>query len=166
VRRNDCIGENPSRKSAHVTVLALGVVLLVPIFGMGSGGNTAPPSQSPTCPDGRVAQGDLGISEFECHCSVTIGDETVWRFRTEPEIRALREDGPAEGVLQAGDRIVAIDGHLVTTEAGGDRWSHIRPGERLELRVRRDHEVKSVEIVAEHRCSTASGPDSDPRKEP
>lgn len=94
------------------------------------------------------AKADLGISAMRCRCSSeTKGDMTSWTFLTEPEILAVRPDGPSAGKLAAGDRVIAIDGSLITTPEGGRRWSDLRPGKDVSLRVRRDGVPRTVSIV-------------------
>ncbi len=115
----------------------------------------ARPGADASCPGGEPAEADLGIGGLSCHCSVTEDEAAgtaLWRFRTEPEILGVRPGGPADGTLHRGDRVVAVDGLLITTPAGGRRWSLVRPGERVELRVRRDGRIETVELVAGGRC--------------
>lgn len=82
----------------------------------------------------------LGIARFECRCSQTreSGSDTwLWLFMSEPTIGALDPDGPSHGKLRAGDVIVAVDGWLITTRGGGERFSQVSPGEAVEITVRR-----------------------------
>jgi len=82
----------------------------------------------------------LGIARFECRCSQTREsgfDTWLWLFMSEPTIGALDPDGPSYGILQPDDAIVAVDGRLITTRAGGERFSEISAGETVELTVRR-----------------------------
>jgi hypothetical protein len=82
----------------------------------------------------------LGIKQFECRCSQSResgSDEWLWLFMAEPTIGAVDPDGPSYGRLREGDVLVAVDGRLITTRAGGERFSSISPGEAVELTVRR-----------------------------
>lgn len=106
------------------------------------------PSSNVALPDGAASEADLGIGSIRCRCSSeTRRDSTTWSFLTEPEILAVRPDGPAAGKLAAGDRVVAIDGSLITTPEGGRRWSRLRPGDEVSLRIRRDGATRTVSIV-------------------
>ncbi len=107
-----------------------------------------------TCSEGEWAVGDLGISKSECTCTVTYGPgrAVIWRFDSELTIREIRTSGPAEGKLRAGDRVVAIDGVLITSAEGGRRWGAVRPGETVQLLVRRDGRERPVEITAGTQC--------------
>lgn len=111
------------------------------------------PAGTDTCPDGSAAQADLGITSFSCHCSVEKSESaSAWSFLTEPEIHGVSPDGPSAGKLKTGDRVIAIDGALITTPEGGRRWSAIRPGDRVSLRVRRDGMPRTVTIVPGAGC--------------
>jgi hypothetical protein len=82
----------------------------------------------------------LGIGKFECRCSQSRqadSDRWLWLFVTEPEIGAVDPDGPSGGRLRAGDVLVAVDGWMITTRAGGERFSQVAPGVPVELTVRR-----------------------------
>lgn len=151
-QRDGSIRRTLGRRGPHLAALAA-TILLLALSGAAAAAAAAPTEKGP-CSEGEIAVGDLGISSIGCHCSVK--DEPdgrrLWRFKAEPVVRNLRENGPADGLLRSGDRVVAVDGHLITTEAAGDRWSGVRPGETVELRVRRGGEVETVEIVAGLRC--------------
>jgi C-terminal processing protease CtpA/Prc len=111
-------------------------------------------------PDGPGARADLGISSMVCRCTAeTRGDSTLWQFFTEPEILAVNRDGPSAGVLVAGDRVIAIDDHLITTPEGGRHWSRLRPGEQVTLRIRREGVPRAVLlVVGSSRPSDADAP--------
>jgi hypothetical protein len=92
----------------------------------------------------------LGIARFECRCSQTreSGSDTwLWLFVSEPTIGALDPDGPSQGKLRAGDVIVAVDGWLITTRGGGERFSQISPDEPVEITVRRGGIERRERIV-------------------
>ena len=64
------------------------------------------------------------------------------------EVSTVVTDGPAEGKLQAGDRILAVDGEPVSTpdeavKAITDR----EPGDTVQLGIRRDGSTRTVEIT-------------------
>jgi hypothetical protein len=94
----------------------------------------------------------LGIQRFECRCSQTLeagSDAWLWLFVSEPTIGAVDPEGPSHGILQADDVIVAVDGWLITTRTGGERFSRISAGETVELTIRRDGVELRERVVAE-----------------
>jgi membrane-associated protease RseP (regulator of RpoE activity) len=140
------------KNAVVAAVVALGAVTMVgqPLSGQaGVGGQTY-------CPEGLV-QGDLGISGHSCEgeCTLTIrrdGSERFWSFTTEPNVIGLRPGGPADGILRVGDRLVAIDGILITTREGGRRYANLQPGEAVSVRYRRDGRVREASIQVGSRC--------------
>lgn len=135
------------------------------------------------CPPGEALTADLGISSLECqNCTLRIVnvredvaaqlgrhftplDPTftfLWRFRSEPVIRAVREDGPAEGLLEPGDVIVAIDGDLITTGEAGYRFSNAEIGRPVVLTIRRDGDLSRVKIRPVARCERLPVPPEPP----
>ncbi len=100
--------------------------------------------------------GTLGIQGMRCEgCAFRMSRSGIEeaRFRTEPEVLAVARDFIRGDGLRAGDRIVAVDGVLVTTRAGGDALAGIRAGQRLVLRVRRDGRLEELEMVAGSACA-------------
>jgi predicted metalloprotease with PDZ domain len=92
----------------------------------------------------------LGISSMECKCSYTMNEDLdirFWSFDAEPRIRGVNPAGPARGMLKSGDRIVAIDGMLITTHEAGKRFANIVIGEPVDLTVRRGGSLVDVTIV-------------------
>lgn len=119
-------------------------------------------AQEHSCPGG--ASGDLGVAGAGCR-----GDECViarvrdgehddgtarytWIYSIEPEVTAVREGGPVDGVLRGGDRIVAIDGAPITTREGSRRLQHVKPGEIVRVAYRRDGRLREVEVRADAVC--------------
>jgi PDZ domain-containing protein len=118
-------------------------------------------SESEPCDGGVQKVGDLGIAALDCDCTYsgrsvsTDGRVTRlrrWTFRSEPQVNALREGGPAEGKLREGDVITAIDGVLITTREGSRRFAGITAGTPAVLTVRRDGREIPVRIVADAVC--------------
>jgi len=108
------------------------------------------------CPSG-LEEGDLGISGLDCvgECTLTIKDEgreRSWFFSTEPRILGVDRGGPADGILQVGDYLVAIDETPITSKEGGKRFASVQSGERVSLRYRRDGQVREARIRVESRC--------------
>jgi len=134
-------------------LMRLATLLFTTAIGLPMSAGAQVPAVTDTCPDGSVAKANLGITSFSCHCSVKrSGPVSEWSFLTEPEIHGVSPDGPSAGELRAGDRVIAIDGALITTPDGGTRWSGIRPGDRVSLRVRRDGVPRTVTMVAGASC--------------
>jgi S1-C subfamily serine protease len=110
--------------------------------------------ESAGCRSGAPPQGTLGITGMGCNCTVQTDAQggARWLFDTEPRVLSLADDGPADGILEAGDMIVAIDGQLITTSAGGSRWSSLRPGESVRLRIRRGEGLRDVVVQTTAKC--------------
>jgi hypothetical protein len=90
----------------------------------------------------------LGIAEMVCQCTFTSdGDEKLWLFQLEPEIKGIDRNGPAHGKLENGDVIVAIDGMLITTRKAGLRFANLTAGEPVELEVRRGRHMRTVTVI-------------------
>jgi PDZ domain len=112
------------------------------------------------CPAEEVRP-DLGISGLDCvgECTVVFdrnGRESRWRFSVEPTIMSVREGSPADGRLRAGDRLVALDGSLITTVEGGQRYASLSTGETVRIRFRRDGRVGETSLQVGSRCRTES----------
>ncbi len=104
------------------------------------------------CPPGAVVVGELGYSRMECNCTYFSRDRR-WEFRSEPTIAGIKPGGPAEGKLQDGDVVTAIDGFLITTYEGGRRFSQPVPGKPVTVTVRRGGRVLDVAITPEAACA-------------
>jgi hypothetical protein len=109
-----------------------------------------------SCESG-VIEGTLGISGLDCvgECSVTLtsdGSEDRWVFSTEPRIFRVEAGGPSDGIFEAGDFLVALDGVLITTRGGGRRYANLEPGEIVNARYRRDGAVREAGIRVGSRC--------------
>jgi hypothetical protein len=70
--------------------------------------------------------------------------------------------GPADGLLRAGDLIVAIDGALITTPAGGARIANLAPGTAVVVRYRRDGRLGEATVRTTAVCSTSWQPPEPP----
>jgi regulator of sigma E protease len=87
---------------------------------------------------------------MECRCSYTVNvplGVRFYSFESEPRIRKVDPEGPADGKLKAGDRIVGIDGLLITTYEAGKRFANLVVGEPVDLTVRRRGSLVDVTIV-------------------
>ena len=113
------------------------------------------------CPDGATPRGEIGISSFECsNCAMfTMRDDgrRSWSFSAEPTVRTVEPGSPADGKIEDGDRLVAIDGHLITTGEGGDRLANLTPGETVSIVVRRGSRERTVAVVPRSECPRSGG---------
>jgi len=106
------------------------------------------------CPEGESRVGDLGFRQLSCDCTVSLAQgRAIWRFREEPRIGGIVAGGPADGKLEDGDVLVAVDGLLITTRGGASRLAAPRPGARMVLTVRREGRPRDVRILAGSVCS-------------
>jgi len=114
-----------------------------------------------TCPDGARPHGAIGISSFECsNCTMfTMRDDgrRSWNFSAEPIVRTVEPGSPADGKIEDGDRLVAIDGHLITTAEGGDRLANLTPGETVSIVVRSGSRERTVKVVPRSECPRSGG---------
>ncbi|MFW5947253.1 MAG: PDZ domain-containing protein, partial [Gemmatimonadota bacterium] len=99
--------------------------------------------------------GTLGIQGLRCEgCTYSMSESGIQeaRFRTEPQILAVVRGFTEGDRLRAGDRIVAIDGALITTREGSDRLVDLRAGQAVTVRVRRDGRIQDLRMVAGSAC--------------
>lgn len=115
--------------------------------------------QSAQCGADEIAVASFGLSGLECrNCTLYDSDDpgvTRWEFRSEPTILGIKPDGPAEGRLRAGDVIVAIDGHLITTREGGRRIAQPEAGRAAAFRIRRDSREMEASVTPSIECRPA-----------
>lgn len=88
-------------------------------------------------------EGSLDVMLTCRNCSVGRAETGHWSFSTEPTITSVGRSPAAEG-LRPGDVIVSIDGMLITSSAGGQRYSTLKAGEPVTLVVRRDGSLVSA----------------------
>ena len=128
----------------------------------------AVPASGQRCEGVRVV--DYGFDRLACvDCSFHSderGGRQLMQFEGEPTLGEIREGGPGEGRLREGDVLVAVDGQLITTAAGSRRFSTARPGERVNLSVRRGGRVQVVSVVAQERCLPTPPPPPRPPRTP
>jgi membrane-associated protease RseP (regulator of RpoE activity) len=140
------------RTVTKIAGAAVGLALLLPQSVEGQG----VVSRAQSC-SGGVLVGDLGISGLDCvgECSMIIydgGRGRTWKFSTEPRIFSIQAGGPADGILEAGDFLVALDGVLITSREGGRRYANLEIGEIVSVRYRRDREVREGRIRTGSEC--------------
>ena len=135
-------GGVPRLRPGRVLVALAAVLLLA----------AAPAAAQEECDE---SAGTLGIQGLRCEgCTYSMSQSGIEaaRFRTEPQVLAVAR-GFAEGDrLRAGDRIVAIDGTLITTREGSDRLVELGSGQSVTVRVRRNGRELDLEVVAGSAC--------------
>jgi membrane-associated protease RseP (regulator of RpoE activity) len=138
------------RAGCHDRVACAAVVAVAAVTTFGT---VAAPVAGQTACDEQA--GTLGIQGLRCEgCTYRMSESGIEeaRFRTEPEVLALARGFTQGDPLEAGDRIVAIDGALITTLEGSDRLVALRAGQRVTVRVRRDGRVEDLAMVAGSAC--------------
>ena len=129
------------RARGGLAAVAAALLVAAPLF-----------AQKP-CDEGA---GTLGIQGLRCEgCTYSMSESGIdeARFRTEPQVLAVARGFTRGDRLRAGDRIVAIDGSLITTQAGSRRLVDLRSGQEIALRVRREGEVVDLRITAGSACA-------------
>jgi len=100
--------------------------------------------------------GDLGFTGHTCTRCVITGKHIRGRpdieFGTEPTLWGIKKGGPADGKLEEMDVLVAVDGQLITTQAGAVLYSWLPPGKPVKLTVRRLGILRDIEIVPAAQC--------------
>lgn len=90
-----------------------------------------------------------------CEINMTSDDgRLAHRFATEPRVTELRP--PATGPLRELDVIVAIDGVPITTIEGGRRLARLEVDRPVALTIRRDRQLRTVDIVPVRGCPIGS----------
>jgi len=103
-------------------------------------------------------EGWLGVT-FSCDCTVQRENgREVWRFSAYPTVEAVDPDSPAERAgVEARDKIVALDGRDVVEEGVESFSSLLKPGKRLDLRVKRGRLTKDLTVLVTKRPASESG---------
>jgi hypothetical protein len=109
------------------------------------------------CTDDAEPIGSLGITGIACDRCQFFTNGKVHRavFWTEPTILELDEANPAAAVLREGDVLVAVDGQLITTSGGSERFSALPPDRPVRLRIRRDGRMVELSVPVAAACPTA-----------
>ena len=99
-----------------------------------------------------TSAGYLGLLSLRCDCTLRPDPDVRKRFfvfRSEPVVRSIEAGSPAAGVLRRGDAITHMDGISLLTTEGAQRFATIRPGQRVNLTIRRDGRTSTARLVAE-----------------
>jgi S1-C subfamily serine protease len=139
-----------SHARLRVAVLSTAIIACMSAFAFAQ--TTSPPCAAPEL------IGDLGFTGTHCSRCVITGQHVPGRadieFGTEPAVSGIKRGGPADGKLEENDVLVAIDGLLITSQAGALQYSWLTPGKPVRVTVRRAGELKDVEIVPTPKCKT------------
>lgn len=113
-----------------------------------------------SCPADRVSP-DLGIGILCEDCLIRShrdrGGPPI-TFPAPPLIDEVHRGGAAEGVLQTGDVLLAVDGVSIVGRAGGYAFDAIRPHVPARLTIQRDGQRRDVVLVPGLHCHV---PDED-----
>jgi S1-C subfamily serine protease len=111
------------------------------------------------CPASPEMIGISGVRCENCTYHTMAGDpaNAWWRFGSEPTIIAIQKGTPAADKLRQGDIIVAVDGHLITTSTGGERFARLEAGEAVVVTVRRGGRELDVNLTPVTPCGGPSG---------
>ncbi len=140
-------------RSARLVLRGLAGLAAALLAGPASG--HAQQAAATDCASGMSRLGSIGIQEFSCDCTLNRKPGSVtWQFRAEPIVRRVAAGGPSDGKLRAGDVIVAVDGLLITTRAGGDRIANLEPGRPVTITIRRGGRESAYRIVPGERCDS------------
>jgi hypothetical protein len=140
----------------RVRAIALSLIGIVSVSATAAAQTPGP--ALPACVAPAVLTGDLGFTGLQCKgCS--FGDPGIpglvdVLFATEPTLFGITRGGPADGKLEELDVLVALNGQLITTQAGALLYSRPTPGKPLRLTLRRAGALRDVEIVPAPRCRT------------
>lgn len=126
---------------------ALFVILTLAVAGAG------PLLGQRRCDAGDAPRGDLGIIiNADATVSARPTADRPWRFRSPIEVARVHPGGPAEGVLEVGDLITAIDGLRLTDAAGASRLASIAPGSRASLSITRGSDRLTRSLITGWVC--------------
>jgi regulator of sigma E protease len=120
-------------------------------------GTLAAQSASVCAPTQR-ALADFGFG-LACANCVIDSRAPVWIvFHLPPGLHDIRAGGPASAKIAQDDTLLAIDGMDITSRNGSERFSMARPGDSLQLTVRRKGALLTTTIVAGTRCGPGISP--------
>lgn len=112
----------------------------------------------PPPPPKATPRGQLGFSVSCTACEVHVPDgdgAPRWVFSNPPVVERIEVDGPAAAAgLRGGDVLTHIDGVSLTTEAGGERFGAVEPGDTVTFRFVRNARSGEVRIAAQERSWT------------
>jgi len=95
--------------------------------------------------------GYLGIENLRCNCTFRSEPDENGRlfiFRSEPIVTGIVFGSPASGLLMRGDTIAQINGVSIVSVEGARRFTNIRPGDDVNLLVRRRGNILRISLRA------------------
>jgi len=95
--------------------------------------------------------GYLGIENLRCDCTFRTEPDANGRmfiFRSNPIVTRVDAGSPAAGILMGGDTITQIDGVSILSVDGARRFTNIRPGDDVNLQIRRRGRTLRVSLKA------------------
>lgn len=108
-----------------------------------------------SCGENEVPVWRLSYTSLSCNCTNYLNPhepgESRWEFRSEPVVTGARRGAP-DRTFRAGDVIVSIDGHLITTREGGKRFAQLEDGRAVVVRVRRGGREMDLTMLPEAEC--------------
>ncbi len=134
--------------------MAMGVLALAGALAVGSPARLA--AQQVGCSGHTRA--DLGFNGMSFSSGMTFVTPDLTLFGTEPVLSGIDPHGPGAGKLEEGDVLAAVDGQLITTRAGAERFAGLRPGTPVVLTVRRGGRNLDVRIVPGALCQPVLPP--------
>jgi hypothetical protein len=108
---------------------------------------------------GAERRGFFGVSMTceDCFIQRAPGRVAYTRF---PAISSITDGSAAEAAgLRTGDTVVAIEGLLLTTPEGFERWAYARPNVPVRLTVRRQGQEREVTVTPTDRSSASTTQD-------
>ena len=91
----------------------------------------------------------MGVSCSACSFQRSAAGTGRWTFNALPSVFSVDDGGPADRAgIRAGDTLVAIDGHALTSRQGGAAFGAVRPGQRAVIEYRRAGEDHTAQLVA------------------
>jgi len=110
----------------------------------------------------------FGIQCTNCRWSVE--EETglsEWTFSAPPEISSVQDGSPAAAAgLRRGDVLLEIDGELLVSQKGGQRFGSVEPGQRVRWTYRRGGETQTTTATAGRRPDMPTPTPPEPGAEP
>lgn len=143
------------RRSFQACVSVLSVAM-ISAAATTAAAQTPQTAETPSCSAPLVLVGDLGLGALKCTgCSFVsrrMPGLAFVDFSTEPTLVNIAKGGPADGKLQAYDVLVALNGRLITTQAGASLFSWPPPDKSVRVTYRRSGSLKDADIVPTARC--------------
>lgn len=113
-------------------------------------------AQSAQCPANQVAVTRIPVGGISCDNCTLIRPadprQSRWEFGSEPVVTAVETAISTTSAIRSGDVIVAVDGHLITTQEGGRLFRRPEGEGSVPLRVRREGRELTVQVTPQTEC--------------